>query len=218
VRNETSQLDTFAQPDGMLVVWDCDEDVHWLEHTDRSGARFERCGPELGSLRRKLAMQRPLWLVMGPGIDESIVQALVTAAWGTYPDLSLAMLGPVGDLRRCERWLRCGCRVYMPDSTPFATVRKALDLAAAVDGAIIVDRAFYLEGARSRLVGATPSLTSRQREVLQLIDRHLTNPEIADALHVSENTIEFHVRRLLDKLGARSRMQAVRRASDLGLI
>jgi DNA-binding NarL/FixJ family response regulator len=214
----TSPLDTFAQPDGMLVVWDCDEDVHWLEHTDRSGSRFERCVPELGSLRRKLATHHPLWLVMGPGIDETTVRALVATAWGTYADLGLAMLGPVGDLRRCERWLRCGCRVYLPDSTPFATVRRALEFASADDDVIIVDRAFYLEGARSRLVGAAPSLTNRQREVLQLIDRHLTNPEIADALHVSENTIEFHVRRLLDKLGARSRMQAVRRASDLGLI
>jgi DNA-binding NarL/FixJ family response regulator len=54
--------------------------------------------------------------------------------------------------------------------------------------------------------------------VLRLIDRHLTNPEIAGALHVSENTVEFHVRKLLDKLGARSRMEAVRRATDLGLL
>jgi DNA-binding NarL/FixJ family response regulator len=206
-----------AQPDGMLVVWECDDDVHWLEYADRSGARFERCAPELGSLCRKLAMHHPLWLVVGPGIEESVVQALVTTALGTYPDLRLAMLGPVDDLRRCERWLRWGCRVYLPDSIPFATVRKALDFAAAMD-AVVVDRAFYLEGAPSRLVGPAPSLTHRQREVLQLIDRHLTNPEIAAALHVSENTIEFHVRRLLDKLGARGRMQAVRRASDLGLI
>jgi DNA-binding NarL/FixJ family response regulator len=218
VRNVTNLLDTIDQPDGMLVVWDCDEDVHWLEHTDRAGARFERCVPELGSLRRKLAVHHPLWLVVGPGIQESIVQALVTTAWGTYPDLGLAMLGPVGDLRRCERWLRCGCRVYLPETIPFAAVRKALDLAAAVGDAVIVDRAFYMDGARSRLVGSGPSLTNRQREVLQLIDRHLTNPEIAHALHLSENTIEFHVRRLLDKLGARSRMQAVRHASDLGLI
>ena len=206
----TSLLDTVAHPDGTLLVWDSDEDVRWLVHA-------ARCPPQLDSMRRELARRHPLWLVIGPGIDERVVQALVTTAWSTYPDLRLAMLGPVDDLRRCERWLRCGCRVYLPDSIPFATVRKTLDFATAVD-AVIVDPAFYLEGARSRLVGPAPSLTDRQREVLRLIDRHLTNPEIAAALHVSENTIEFHVRRLLDKLGARNRMQAARRAADLGLI
>jgi DNA-binding NarL/FixJ family response regulator len=213
----TSLLDTDDQPDGMLVVWECDEDVHWLEPADRAGGRFERCGPELGSLSRTLATLHPLWLVIGPGIEEGVVQALVATAWDTYPDLRLAMLGPVGDLRRCERWLRYGCRVYLPDSIPFAAVRRTLAVASTVD-AVVVDRSFYLEGGRARFVGPAPVLTDRQRDVLRLIDRHLTNPEIADALHVSENTIEFHVRRLLDKLGARNRMQAVRRATDLGLI
>ncbi|HXM56833.1 MAG TPA: response regulator transcription factor [Candidatus Dormibacteraeota bacterium] len=213
----TSLLDTIGQAAGVLVVWECDEDVHRLRSTDHASAPYARCAPELGSLRRELAMHRPQWLVIGPGIEESVVEALVTTAWAAYPDLGLAMLGPVGDLRRCERWLRCGCRVYLPDNIPFATVHRALDFAAATD-AVIVDRAFYLEAARTRFVGPAPSLTERQREVLRLIDRHLTNPEIADALHVSENTIEFHVRRLLDKLGARNRMQAVRRATDLGLI
>jgi DNA-binding NarL/FixJ family response regulator len=188
-----------------------------MESVDRAGGRLERCSPELGSLRRTLAVLHPLWLVIGPGIQEGVVQALVTTAWDTYPDLRLAMLGPVGDLRRCERWLRFGCRVYLPESTPFAALRRALAAASMVD-AVVVDRSFYLEGARARFVGPAPALTDRQREVLRLIDRHLTNPEIAEALHVSENTIEFHVRRLLDKLGARNRMQAVRRASDMGLI
>ena len=217
MRDTTGLLDVIDQPDGMLVVWECDEDVHWLEPAARAGGRFERCAPELGSLRRKLAVHHPQWLVVGPGIEERAVQELVTAALGAYPDLKLAMLGPLDDLRRCERWLRCGCRVYLPDTIPFPAVLRALDFATS-DDAIVVDRAFYLEGARARLVGPAPSLTDRQREVLRLIDRHLTNPEIADVLHVSENTIEFHVRRLLDKLGARSRMQAVRRAAALGLI
>jgi len=201
----------------MLVVWDCGEDVHLLEHAGRTGARFERCGPDVESLRGRLAVHHPLWLVIGPGIGEATVVELVSTAWQAYPDLRLAILGPVGDLRRCERWLRRGCHVYLPDSIPFAAMLKAIDCATAAD-AVLVDRAFYLEGARVRHVGPTPSLTSRQHQVLSLLDRQLTNPEIADALRVSENTIEFHVRRLLDKLGARNRVQAVRRAYDLGLI
>ena len=218
MRNMTSLVDTVAGPDAMLVVRDWDEHSPWPRHSgEDDGARFERCAPELAALRRQLVLHRPLWLVIGPDIEDDVVQALVTTAWATQPDLRLAMLGPVDDLRRCERWLRGGCRVYLPDSTPLATVRKSLDFATTYD-AVVVDRAFYLESARSGRPGPAPSLTIRQREVLRLLDRDLTNREIAATLHLSENTIEFHVRRLLDKLGARSRMQAVRHASDLGLV
>jgi DNA-binding NarL/FixJ family response regulator len=217
VQNITRTLDALADPNGILLVWEGGEDVLWLEDADRANDRLERCAPEVAALRRKLAVHHPQWLVIGRGVEESAAVALVTIAWQTYPDLGLAMLGPLGDVRRCERWLRRGCNVYLPDSIPFAAVVRAVDCASAID-AILVDRSFYLERARSRHVGAAPSLTARQREVLNLIDRHLTNGEIASALHVSENTIEFHVRRLLDKLGARNRMHAVRRAFDLGLI
>jgi DNA-binding NarL/FixJ family response regulator len=217
VHTITRLLDTAARSVAMLVVRDWDEQSPWLEQANDTDNGVERCPPELGSLRRKLAAHRPRWLVIGAGIDESVVQALVATASATCPDLALAMLGPVDDLRRCERWLRCGCRVYLPESVPFAAVRQALDFAAAAD-AVVVDRVFYQEGARTGLAGPVPSLTHRQREVLRLLDSHLTNREIAATLHLSENTIEFHVRRLLDKLRARSRMQAVRHASDLGLI
>ena len=83
---------------------------------------------------------------------------------------------------------------------------------------MVVDRAFHLQSVRSRHVGLIPVLTARQQEVLKLLAGNLMNSEIAETLHLSENTVEFHIRRLLLKLGARNRMQAVQRASDLGLI
>jgi DNA-binding NarL/FixJ family response regulator len=215
MQNLTPRLD--AADDLVLVVTGHPGDPRWPEPPGRAGTRCQRCPPEVASLRRRLAVDHPRWLVVGPGIDEDVAAGLVTTAWQAYPDIELAMLGPLRDLKRCERWLRRGCRVYLPDSTSFASVLRALDCAAALD-ATLVDRSFHLESARSRHVGPAPSLTERQHEVLSLLDRQLTNPEIADALHVSENTIEFHVRRLLDKLGARNRVHAVRRAQDMGLI
>jgi DNA-binding NarL/FixJ family response regulator len=216
VRNMTSKLDTLlADADGILVVGEWWGSASSRGHPALSGTRFERCAAEVGSLRRSLAAHHPRWLLIGRVDDESAVQPLVAMAWQMYPDVRLAMLGPVHDVRRCERWLRRGCHVYLADSTPLTTVLTALDCAAAVDVAV-VDRAFHLH--RVRHLGFVPSLTDRQQEVLGLLGRNLTNAEIAAALHVSENTVEFHIRRLLAKLGARNRMQAVRQASDLGLI
>jgi LuxR family transcriptional regulator, maltose regulon positive regulatory protein len=59
-------------------------------------------------------------------------------------------------------------------------------------------------------------LTPREHQVLALIAAGLRNAEVAAELHVSLNTIEFHVRHILGKLGVRSRTEAVARARALG--
>jgi DNA-binding CsgD family transcriptional regulator/tetratricopeptide (TPR) repeat protein len=60
-------------------------------------------------------------------------------------------------------------------------------------------------------------LTARQLDVLALLVRGLTNAEIADELVVSPRTAEHHVAAVLSKLGASSRRDAARRASELGI-
>ena len=61
-------------------------------------------------------------------------------------------------------------------------------------------------------------ITRRELEILELIAQGLSNREIADKLFVSENTVKTHSSRLLDKLSARRRTQAVQIAKEMGLI
>jgi DNA-binding NarL/FixJ family response regulator len=61
-------------------------------------------------------------------------------------------------------------------------------------------------------------ITPRELEVLQLIAEGLSNREIAERVHVSENTVKTHSSRVFDKLGARRRTQAVQLGKELRLI
>jgi predicted ATPase/DNA-binding NarL/FixJ family response regulator len=94
---------------------------------------------------------------------------------------------------------------------PLATrIAQALDAL----GEPVVER--LGQGAASRL--RSGDLTRRQREILQLVALGQTNVEIARALVLSPRTVEMHVANILATLDSRSRADAVRRATELGLL
>ena len=61
-------------------------------------------------------------------------------------------------------------------------------------------------------------LSERELEVLHELAAGRSNKEIAAHLHVSPNTVKTHVARLFEKLGAKRRTEAIRRARELGIV
>jgi DNA-binding NarL/FixJ family response regulator len=61
-------------------------------------------------------------------------------------------------------------------------------------------------------------LTRREYEILRHVAMGQTNPEIADALGLTRNTVKTYLQRALEKLGARNRVEALARANQLGIL
>lgn len=61
-------------------------------------------------------------------------------------------------------------------------------------------------------------LTRREREILILISQGLPSKEVAEQLIVSKRTVDFHLANIYHKLRVSNRLQAFRKASELGLI
>ena len=70
----------------------------------------------------------------------------------------------------------------------------------------------------TELMSGVSDLTSREREVLQLLCQRFSNPEIAERLYIGTRTVEFHVTNIIGKLGAENRREAAAIAARLGLV
>jgi DNA-binding NarL/FixJ family response regulator len=121
--------------------------------------------------------------------------------------------------------LRAGASGFLLKDTPPADLLAAIRVIAAGDALLApaITRRLIAEFARrpepgQRPAGTLKDVTDREREVLTLIGRGLSNAEIAHALHITMATTKTHVSRLLAKLGARDRAQLVIAAYETALI
>ena len=121
--------------------------------------------------------------------------------------------------------LRAGASGFLLKDTPPADLLAAIRVIAAGDALLApgITRRLIAEFARRPEPGKVPAaaldgVTEREREVLTLIGRGLSNTEIADALHITMATAKTHVSRLLSKLHARDRAQLVMVAYETGLV
>jgi DNA-binding NarL/FixJ family response regulator len=120
--------------------------------------------------------------------------------------------------------LRAGASGFALKSRPLEELLGAIRVIAAGEALLapsvtrrLIAR-FADRVAPARAPRELDSLTEREREVLALVARGLSNAELAEALHVSVPTAKTHVSRVLTKLGARDRTQLVVIAYESGVV
>lgn len=142
-----------------------------------------------------------------------------------HPGIAVLVLSMLEDDASIAAALDAGARGYLLKESGRVDLQRALAavragqgiLDASIAGRVLAGR---LRGGEPAARGpdprAFPFLTEREREILDLVARGLTNPAIADRLVLSEKTVRNHVSNVLTKLHVSDRAAAVARARDAG--
>lgn len=121
--------------------------------------------------------------------------------------------------------VKAGVSGYLTKDTPLPRLVSAMNEVLAGGAAVSPAMGGKLFAAlrdllrqRGATIGRRPELTGRELEILGLVGAGKTSKEIAAELYISENTVRNHVRNILDKVGLKSRFEAVTWAQREGLI
>ena len=123
-----------------------------------------------------------------------------------FPETPLAVLSASPSADAEEACIEAGADIYIEKSSGGQEIGNALRALLSADGQF------------EELAPTDNKLSKRQNQLIVMLDRGLSNREIADELGISEHTVKVHLWRLFRRLGVKSRTQALHHARTNGLL
>jgi DNA-binding NarL/FixJ family response regulator len=211
-----------APPLRVLIVEDDPMMQLGLEQSLMVHPQLEIIGQaEDGYLGVQLALQlKPNLVVMDIGLPRLDGIAATQQIKAAIPDIHVVMLTSHQTETEIIAALSSGADAYCIKGASIERLLSAI--AAAVDGATYLDPQIARR-VIDHLKPPTPTnnnvnLSSRELEVLKLMVEGLSNPQIAEKLYLSPNTVKTHVRGIMNKLAVDDRVQAAVVALRSGLV
>jgi len=152
--------------------------------------------------------------------DDSGVEA-TREVLARRPDVGVLVVTMVEDEDTVFAAMRAGARGYLLKGAGPVEIERALRAVAAgevlLSPKVAAGAMAIFTGQRRRGPDPFPSLTDREREVLELVAEGLDNRRIAQRLALSDKTVRNHLSSVLTKLGVADRAAAIAKARDAGL-
>jgi DNA-binding NarL/FixJ family response regulator len=165
---------------------------------------------------------QPDVILMDLGMPEVNGIEATRAILRTSPHISVLVVSMQEDDDSVFAALQAGARGYLLKGALKAEILRsirAVSSGEAIFGPAIARRLiqYFSNPHPAAPPDAFPELTEREHEILELIARHETNPEIAKRLYLSPKTVRNHVSNIFTKLQVADRAQAIIRAREAGL-
>ena len=162
------------------------------------------------------AKQRPDVVVLASDLPDRTAPEVCAAILDQHPAAAIIFLSEHSDAASVRAALDAGARAYLLPDADDLDLPRAIERALA--GESVIDPRAAAALLSSRGDAQQPRLTSQELKVLRLVAEGLTNPEIGRSLYLSRHTVKEYVSHAMHKLEATNRMEAVRKATALGLI
>ncbi|MCX7619670.1 MAG: response regulator transcription factor [Acidimicrobiales bacterium] len=158
---------------------------------------------------------RPDVVLMDYGLEQGDGLLAARGIKGVVPETRVVIMTGVRDETVITGALDAGCDGFVRKTAPLRQLIDAIRTAAAGGQAFAAED---LTVALRRMRSAPSTLTKREFEVLRLMAAGASTADMVRALYLSPHTVRSHVRHILEKLGAHSKLEAVAIAARDGLI
>jgi DNA-binding NarL/FixJ family response regulator len=160
--------------------------------------------------------QQPDVVVLASDLPDRSGPEVCAAILDQHPSAAIIFLSEHSDEASVRAALDAGARAYLLRDADDLDLPRAIELALA--GESVIDPRAAAALLSSRGGAQRPRLTTQELKVLALVAEGLTNPEIGASLFLSRHTVKEYVSHAMRKLEATNRIEAVRKATALGLI
>jgi DNA-binding NarL/FixJ family response regulator len=166
---------------------------------------FDRLSPVMAKAQE---LGQPDFLCLDLKLPDTHGVSGVREMRALFPHVPIVVLSASPSTDFEDLSLDAGADLYLEKSSGATHLTQALRALVSPDS----------ESHQDAKSAATDKLSRRQRELLKLLDRGLSNRELAEIMEISEHTVKVHLWRLFRRLSVKNRSQAVHWARSRGLI
>ena len=171
---------------------------------DKFKVHLGRSAPEHGVV--------PACAILDTGGSETLAEGIKRIR-GVSPDIPILVFGLRVDLSLARAALRHGARGFIHAGMELDQVARATEVAAS--GELVVPRTILEQLVTREDPADLDALTTRQREILELVAKGYSNAQIAQDLFLSESTVKQHLRATYKILGVSDRKEAAKLINGL---
>jgi DNA-binding NarL/FixJ family response regulator len=181
------------------------------------GIRVVSSAVDGATARARARATEPDVVVMDYSLPDTDGISLARELKSVLPSVRVLLLTATEDRAVAESALRGGCDGFLAKT---ATPSEIIDAVRRLDaGEALFDVALLVRAVRGEPPRSSPTdLSARELDVLRLLAKGSPTEQVANDLFVSVNTVRSHVRRILEKLGAHSKLEAVAIAVRDGIL